>query len=352
MRGLPDCRENGVPGLGAVAQRPCLVAHDQRRFGDRLRDREGVALPCFGLQPGEHRFFDNMQSTDFSRIRKMFILGRPPTPLGEEERPASAVHRAGKRRRWRALALLSLAFLKTAAAAEVPSPPCGGPPQPSYAAPGEPEHSGTWTRSDLGDSWAPPSCTGWTGTDFRIIAALAAGFRDPASADQLLARFGAISSQIGLRYWSATEHRWRELITAGSAVEGPAGKQPRADFSAAELRSGQDLYYSQSDNRSAGQVVYRMRALEVRPDRIVIAVENVTSIRLLLFTLFPPGSIQSLHFLERQPDGGWGYYSLMRTRADSSILTGGFASSYVNRAVAFYRHIAGILPDAVPAAAR
>ena len=264
----------------------------------------------------------------------------------------SAMHLAARRWRWCALALLSLVFVQTAAAAEVPSPPCGGPPQPSYAAPGEPEHSGTWTRSDLGDNWAPPSCTGWTGTDFRIVAALAGRFRDPASADQLLARFGSISSQMGLRYWSATEHQWRELITAASAVDGPAGKQRRVDFSAAELRSGRDLYYSQTDNRSAGQVVYRMRALEARPDRIVIAVENVTSIRLLLFTLFPPGSVQSLHFLERQPDGGWGYYSLTRTRANSSFLTGGFASSYVNRAAAFYRHIAGLPAEDMPAAAR
>jgi hypothetical protein len=155
-----------------------------------------------------------------------------------------------------------------------------------------------------------------------------------------------------LRYWSATEHQWRELITAASAVDGPAGKQRRADFSAAELRSERDLYYSQTDNRSAGQVVYRMRALEARLDRIVIAVENVTSIRLLLFTLFPPGSVQSLHFLERQPDGGWGYYSLTRTRANSSFLTGGFASSYVNRAAAFYRHIAGLPAEDMPAAAR
>src|SRR5215470_19363326 len=140
----------------------------------------------------------------------MFILGRRLTPLGEDGRSKSAAERVGTRWRWRALALALIfpLLLQTAAADEAPSPPCGGPPQPPYAAPGEPEHSGTWTRSDLGDGWAPPACTGWTGTDFRIVAALAGRFRDPASVDQLLARFGAISSQIGLRYWSATEHRW------------------------------------------------------------------------------------------------------------------------------------------------
>jgi len=83
-----------------------------------------------------------------------------------------------------------------------------------------------------------------------------------------------------------------------------------------------------------------------------VSVENVTSIRLLLVTLFPPNGVQSVHILERQPDGGWGYYTLMRTRANSSFLTGSFSSSYVNRAVAFYRHIAGIPEDAEPAGAR
>src|ERR1051326_5383847 len=89
-----------------------------------------------------------------------------------------------------------------------------------------------------------------------------------------------------------------------------------------------------------------MRILEAAPDRVAVSVENVTSIRLLLVTLFPPNGVQSVHILERQPDGGWGYYTLMRTRASSSFLTGSFASSYVNRAIAFYRHIAGIPEDA------
>jgi len=58
LAGLPYCRENGVEALRAVAQQLRVVAHDQRRFGDRLLDREvarqHVALPRFGLQPTEH----------------------------------------------------------------------------------------------------------------------------------------------------------------------------------------------------------------------------------------------------------------------------------------------------------
>jgi hypothetical protein len=278
----------------------------------------------------------------------VFNLGRSIALKGETWRfgPRLLALRAS------VLAAVPAALLQVAAAAQGPSPPCGNPAEPAYSAPGEPEHSGTWTQTDLGDRWVPPACTGWTGTDFKIIAALAARFRGPAGVDQLLARFGSISSQVGLRYWSATEQRWRELITAATAVDGPDRRAPRADFSPAELRSGKDLYFSQRDNRSSGEIIYRMRAIEVSPSRIVITDENVTGIRLLLATLFPPGAVQTVHILERQSDGGWGYYSLTRTRGNSSFLTGGFASSYVNRAIAFYRHIAGLPGDGAPAAAR
>jgi uncharacterized protein DUF6675 len=263
--------------------------------------------------------------------------------------PAGAI-RSGVRAN--SLALLVLVLLYTSAAAQGPSPPCGGAPQPSYPAAGEPERSGIWTTSELGASWVPPQCTGWTGTDFRLLVAVAGRIRDPRSMEQLLSRFGSISGLVGLRYWSATERSWKELVTSASAVQGPAGKRPRADFSLAELGAGNSVYFSQTDNRSSGSVVYRMTVLEARPDRVVIGIENVTSIRLLLITLFPPGSAQTTDFLERQPDGSWGYYSLVRTRASSSMLTGTFLSSYVNRAVAFFRHIAGIPEEAQPAMAR
>jgi len=286
-------------------------------------------------------------------IREMFNLGPRAILIGEERRATASWYFLAEYLRRGALALIAaVLFNMVADAASGPTPPCDGPPQPSYPAPGEAERTSIWTASDLGGSWSPPRCTGWTGSDFRLIVALAGRFRDPVTSDQLLARFGSISSLVGLRYWSATERTWRELITSATAVEGPAGKQPRADISISEMLSGKDLYFRQTDNRSAGIVVYRMRVLEAAPDRVAVSVENVTGIRLLLVTLFPPNGVQTVHILERQPDGSWGYYTLMRTRANSSFLTGTFASSYVNRAIAFYRHIAGIPGNAEPAAAR
>src|SRR5437764_1167248 len=227
-------------------------------------------------------------------IREMFNLGPRAILTGKRHR-ATAARCLAKYPRRAAIALIAAALVTMAAgAASGPTPPCDDPPQPSYPVPGEAERSGIWTASDLGANWSPPHCTGWTGSDFRLIVALAGRFRDPITADQLLSRFGSISSLVGLRYWSATERAWRELITSATAVEGPSGKQPRADFSISEMRSGKDLYFGQTDNRSAGTVVYRMRVLEAAPHRVAVSVENVTGIRLLLVTLFPPHGVQSV----------------------------------------------------------
>src|SRR5215467_12139960 len=163
---------------------------------------------------------------------------------------------------WALLGLIALALilpvpLPSDAAARGPSPPCAAVPRPPYPALGAPEGSGIWTHGDLGDSWSPPECTGWTGTDFRLLVALTGHIGDGLSADQLLSRFGAVSSLAGLRYWSATESRWRELVTSATAVRGSSDKQPRSDFSPQELRRGATVYFLQSDNRSAGSVLYR-----------------------------------------------------------------------------------------------
>ena len=65
------------------------------------------------------------------------------------------------------------------------------------------------------------------------------------------------------------------------------------------MSQGDELYFAQSDSRSSGQVVYRMRVLERRPERLVVSVDNVTPVRLFLLTLFAPGDLQSTFFLER-----------------------------------------------------
>jgi hypothetical protein len=118
------------------------------------------------------------------------------------------------------------------------------------------------------------------------------------------------------------------------------------------MTEGSTLFFAQSDNRSSGEVVYRLLIRELRPNRLVIATENVTAVRKLILTLFAPGELQSTYFLERRSPGVWTYYSLSRTSPDANPLARGHAASYLNRAVALFRYVAGIPTDQEPPAAR
>ncbi len=92
------------------------------------------------------------------------------------------------------------------------------------------------------------------------------------------------------------------------------------------MAEGSSLYFVQADSRSPGQVVYRMRVLEKRPDRLVVAIANATPVRLFLVTLFAPGDLQSTFFLERlSASGAWGYYGLWGIRTNA--LTSGHEAS-------------------------
>jgi hypothetical protein len=93
-------------------------------------------------------------------------------------------------------------------------------------------------------------------------------------------------------------------------LEAPTLERLRPDFALPELRGGKDLYFAQRDNRAAGDVIYRMQVREVSLTRLVIAIENVSPVRRFMLTLFNPGDLQSLHFLEREGPNIWSYYGL------------------------------------------
>jgi hypothetical protein len=178
--------------------------------------------------------------------------------------------------------------------------------------------------------------------------ALGGSFFFEGSGSDLALRFGAISTLRGVKYWSVTDARWEVLIREAIAVNDADHRRRRGDFSLAELQSGRDLYFEQQDNRSSGQVVYRQRVDVLDRDRVEIAIENATDVSIFLFTLFNPGDLHSLYIMERLSPGVWGFYSLTGVRA--GMLASDQPGSYVNRAVAIYRHIVGIPTDQNPPA--
>ncbi len=232
-----------------------------------------------------------------------------------------------------------------------PQPPCGNNPAPFYPALSSPPVVKFWSESEFGQDWKPPACAGWSTPGFSTLITAAARFRYASGAQGLLGRVGAISERTGMRYWSTTHQRWQTLVVSAQALLGPELGHRRQDFTPQEMTPGKVLYFEQVDNLT-GASTYRMRIDEVSADRLVFEVENVSPVRYLFVTLFHPGEMQSIYFLDRESDDVWRYYSISRTGRNASRLSAGHESSSINRAVALYRLLAGIPTDQEPPAAR
>ena len=231
----------------------------------------------------------------------------------------------------------------------VPQPPCGSATFPPYPDLENSPAVRAWDRAESGLDWIPPTCTGWTDPGFTTLVVTAARFRHASGAEGLLRRIGAISGLAGIRYWSTSHKRWQSLIINAYALSDAAGDRPRENFIPAEMADGRSLYFQQEDNLS-GKAIYRMRIREASPERLVFETENIGVMRYLRMPIFPPGGMQTITFLDRESQDVWRYYSIMRTSRNASLLTLGNEASSINRAVAYYRHLAGISTDREPPA--
>jgi hypothetical protein len=232
-----------------------------------------------------------------------------------------------------------------------PQPPCGMEPVPTYPALDDSAAVKSWSRSVVGSDWRPPECTGWTATGFTTLVTTVARFSHTSGVDGLLRHFGAISELAGMRYWSTTHKQWKTLIVDARALSGLQTNQRRDDFTPDEMREGKVLYFEQVDNLS-GKGIYAMHILVASADRIVIEVENVSTMHFLFVTVSPPGEMQSIYFLDRESENVWRYYAMMRIGKNANQTMTGNESSAINRAVAFYRSQVGIPTDQEPPAAR
>jgi hypothetical protein len=231
-----------------------------------------------------------------------------------------------------------------------PQPPCGTEPVPAYVSLNDPPNVKAWSKANLGRDWRPPACTGWTPVGFTALVTTAARFRYPEDAEGLLHHIGAISQLKGMRYWSNTHKRWQTLVVDAYALTG-VQHSGREDFTPEELKAGKVLYFQQVDNLS-GKAIYRMHIDEASRDRIIFDIENVSTMHYFLVPIFHPGELQSIYFLDRESEHVWRYYSMLRMGKSANGMAAGNESSAINRAVAFYRWLAGIPTDQEPPAAR
>lgn len=235
-----------------------------------------------------------------------------------------------------AAAMALLASTSTRAAEPLPVPPCGNAePVPAYGDASNPAIE-TWSRIE----WTPPRCLAFNDSRFKFVTAVAGRIEAPDAA-ALRARLGAISTSRGLQYWSVSEGAWRVLIKDAAALTGEHGER-RDDFASAELREGATLHFVEQDNRSDGPVTYAMHVLESKDDRLVVETQNVTPVRALLATLFPPHAMRTAYILTRIDSRTWGFYAISAATEHASGLVSLAKNSYENRAKALFAHVAGV----------
>jgi hypothetical protein len=215
----------------------------------------------------------------------------------------------------------------------MPYPPFGNPPNVHI-----------WNVRDLPKAWSAPQCARWATQRFTLLTALSARFDFDGDADQLLARFAAISAWRGMKYWSAGDGKFLTLITDSAAVDSSDGERRRRDFSTEEMKSGKDLYFIQDDNRSSGGVTYRMRVIENERDRLVVTIENVSTVWVVLLPVFEPSDIRTVYIFQKLGQGSWGYYSLLSAKDGGLGIIEGHEDSFTSRASAFFHYLVG-LPD-------
>ncbi len=241
----------------------------------------------------------------------------------------------------------------TAAQAAGPQLPCDTSGSYVYPPAGVPPTIGIWHASDLAQAnWQPPGCTGWpAGSHAKLIVTLTGSIHFDGEMDGLLAKIGAISTLKDISYWSAADKAWGHLATDASALTDANAKNRRRDFAGTDFAKGADLYYWE-DGASTGATVYRLRVFESTAQRLVISSDNVTTVRKFVFTLFKPGALQSLLFIQRLSPGTFGVYILTRTGEGASILSNGHEEVFINRADALFRQLAGIKTNQEPPAMR
>ncbi|OGB00820.1 MAG: hypothetical protein A3E25_10120 [Burkholderiales bacterium RIFCSPHIGHO2_12_FULL_69_20] len=200
--------------------------------------------------------------------------------------------------------------LQLPASAQAAAALCGDAPPPACPGADQPPLVHTWLLDGRRDG-PSPDCGGLRSRDVELLVRVVGSYRAPGEIDRQLARLGAVSAQAGMSYWSFTEQRRQVLIRESIAIDSLTNPQRRADFSVAELRSGTELVFLQTDNRSGKPVPYGLTLLQATPQAFTVRIENLADIRLLGLLVVGVREMQWVATLDRQGPGLWGWRSLL-----------------------------------------
>lgn len=241
---------------------------------------------------------------------------------------------------------VAFAFMILGTQSQAESPPiCPShetEPYPPYGELRKPPNTAIW-REVGQDSGA--DCEDLFQEPMALVVALAGRFRHTGSVEDIASRIGAVSWTEELPYWSTTEQKWRVLVSEAFALNEPDANTTRPDFTADEVLSGRTLYFAQNDTRSTGLNIYGITVNSADRDHLSFEIINITPIKFSFLTLFEPGTLLSVHFVERKNRAVWSYYGISLVKSGA---VDGHEKSFINRGAAFYRFLIGQPADQNP----
>ena len=211
------------------------------------------------------------------------------------------------------IGLASLGSLAAQAAVDQLPTLCGSAPPPAYPPADKPALVQSWLQDGRQDG-PLPDCSRLRSHDFELLVRVTASYAAPGDLETQLSHFGAVSRLKGATYWSYSDRKRLVLFREAYAVDQPGTLKPRADFSAAELRSGSELFFAHSDNRSSTLSPYSLRLVQSSADAFQVQIENVTDLHYMGLTLVARHDMQWAVAIERLGAGRWGYRSLLGLR--------------------------------------
>jgi hypothetical protein len=173
------------------------------------------------------------------------------------------------------------------------------------------------------------------------VAASAGRFEEPGGVDALLTRFGAVTAFTDIMYLSQHGNGWRHLVKRAYALASPNPDDARDDFTLAEMKSGEPLYLFMGGT-AVNSIVYRMTVLQQSDDRLTLALENTSTLRVIGIPLLREGAGQFLFSFERETGDVWKGYVMLRVGSAVNSLLRPSIDEYKTRAVGMFRHFAGL----------
>jgi len=222
-----------------------------------------------------------------------------------------------------------------------PQAPCAGAiTYPAYPALSQPLDTQVWSVNELA-GWTPPSCMHWETKPYDFILASAGQFRDKGPIAKIIERIVGFSKLPNIQYWSVSKGEWRQLFVSGATLGNADTDDTKDDVSTDKIRTGSELLYYQDENTILGPVIFKMTIREWTLDRFVFTSTNVTPFSAMFLDAVKPGGFDQYYVIERNGKETWRYYSVARSDISFNLLAPSKASS-INRAAAYFRHVAGL----------